>query len=151
MVKKVVPRLRELALAARGGQDAGSRNLGPTFFTVPVELKKIKLIPHSLRFSFGSPISQHMYRVTHLLANLGWVDLDLGCYTLCPTAQPLLPNSHQPKQNRAEGGKAKIKINLTQVRQEMCHPVVYLQKHIDDGIVMCTLFARINSFPGADY
>ena len=41
----------------------------------------------------------------------------------CPAAQPLLPTSHQPKQNQAEGGTAKIKVNPTQVHQEMCHPV----------------------------
>ena len=32
MVKKVGPRLRELALTVSGSQDAGSRNLGPTFY-----------------------------------------------------------------------------------------------------------------------
>ena len=30
------PRLRELAPVARGSPDAGSRNLGPTFFNIPV-------------------------------------------------------------------------------------------------------------------
>ena len=53
---------------------------------------------------------------SHLLANLGWVDFDLGC----STAQPI---SHQPRQNQAEGGTAKIKVNPTKVRQEMGHPV----------------------------
>ena len=41
----------------------------------------------------------------------------------CPAAQPVLPISNQPNQNQAEGGTAKIKVNPTQVRQEMCHPV----------------------------
>ena len=41
----------------------------------------------------------------------------------CPGAQPVLPISHQPRQNQAERGTAKIKVNPTQVRQEMCHPV----------------------------
>ena len=27
---------------------------------------------------------KHYYRVTHLLADLGWVDLDLGCSTILP-------------------------------------------------------------------
>ena len=36
MIKKLDPRLRELAPMARGSQEMGSRNLGPTFFTVPV-------------------------------------------------------------------------------------------------------------------
>ena len=38
MVKKVGPRLRELAPAARGSKDSGSCNLGPTFFTIPVHV-----------------------------------------------------------------------------------------------------------------
>ena len=29
--------------------------------------------------------NQHMYRVTHLLVNLGWVDFDLGCFTILPS------------------------------------------------------------------
>ena len=41
----------------------------------------------------------------------------------CPPAQPVLPISHQPRQNQAEGGTSKIKVNPTQVRQEMGHPV----------------------------
>ena len=41
----------------------------------------------------------------------------------CPPAQPVLPISHQPRQNQAEGGTAKIKVNPTQVRQEMGLPV----------------------------
>ena len=62
--------------------------------------------------------------MTHLLANLGWVDLDLGFSTILPKgAQPVLPISHQPGQNQAEGGTEKIKVNPTEVCQEMCHPV----------------------------
>ena len=44
----------------------------------------------------------------------------------CPGAQPVLPISHQPRQNKAERETAKIKVNPTQVRQEMCHPVEHL-------------------------
>ena len=60
--------------------------------------------------------------MTHLLANLGWVDFDLGNWDFppsCPAAQPLLPNFHQPKQNRADSGTVKLQVNPTQVRQEM--------------------------------
>ena len=32
------------------------------------------------------------YRVTHLLANLGWVDFDLGCSTLCLVLPGLMGN-----------------------------------------------------------
>ena len=59
--------------------------------------------------SFGGKISLnlvhifmtmlHVYRVAYVVANLGSVDLDLGVPPSCPTAQPLLPNSHQPRQN----------------------------------------------------
>ena len=38
MVKKVGPRLRDLAIATRGSQDAVSQNLGPTFWT-PIRVK----------------------------------------------------------------------------------------------------------------
>ena len=34
----------------------------------------------------------HTYRVTHLLANLGWVDLDFGCSTLCLVLPGLMGN-----------------------------------------------------------
>ena len=47
---------------------------------------------------------------------LGSVDLDLGCSTI-------LPSFHQPKQNRADSGLVKIKVNPTQLREEMDLPV----------------------------
>ena len=37
----------------------------------------------------------------------------------CPAAQPVLAILNQPKQNQAEGGTAKIKVNTTEVCQEM--------------------------------
>ena len=55
-----------------------------------------------------------MYRVSHLLMDLGLVDFDLGVPPSCPAAQPLLPNSHQPKQIRADSGTLKILVNPTQ-------------------------------------
>ena len=54
-----------------------------------------------------------MYRVTHLLADLGWVGFDLGSFPgligqLVAAHQPWnIPNQSQPYP----------------VRQEMCHPV----------------------------
>ena len=45
-------------------------------------------------------------QVGHLV---GW----LGGVNCIPLAKPLLPNSHQPKQNQIEGGTAKIKVNPT--------------------------------------
>ena len=49
----------------------------------------------------------------------------------CPAAQPLLLISHKPKQNQAEGGTAKIKINPTQLSEQMDHPVVHIRKFYD--------------------
>ena len=66
-----------------------------------------------------------MYRVIHLLVDLGWVDFDLGVPPYCPAAQLLLPNSHQPKQNWSDGGTTKIKVNPTQVLGQMNHHVAY--------------------------
>ena len=39
MAEKVNTRLREIVLAARGSQDAGSRNLGHAFYTIPLQTK----------------------------------------------------------------------------------------------------------------
>ena len=50
------------------------------------------------------------YRVIHLVNNLGGVDFDLGVPPSCPSAQPLLPNSHQPRQNWADSGTLKIQV-----------------------------------------
>ena len=44
-------------------------------------------------------VSTKVYRVSHLLVALGWVDFDLGVPPSWPAAQLLLPNSNQPKQN----------------------------------------------------
>ena len=52
-----------------------------------------------------------------------WVDFDSGIALSCPVAQPVLPASHQPRQNQADGGTVKIKVNPTEVRQEMGLPV----------------------------
>ena len=38
-----------------------------------------------------------VYRVSHLLVDLGWVDFDLGVPPSCSAAQPLLKNFHQPR------------------------------------------------------
>ena len=46
----------------------------------------------------------------------------------CIAAQPVLPNSHQPMQNRADSGTVQIQVNPIQVRQEMGHPVLINMK-----------------------
>ena len=47
------------------------------------------------------------YRVSHVLVHLGWVDFDSCVPPSCPAAQPLLLNSHQPKQSQADTGTLK--------------------------------------------
>ena len=39
-----------------------------------------------------------------MVMDLGWVDFDLGVPSSCPSAQPLLPNSHQTRQKWAGSG-----------------------------------------------
>ena len=62
---------------------------------------------------------------------VGWFGLTLICYVSpsCPLAQPVLPISHQPKQNQADGGTDQIKINLTQLSDQMDHPVDSLTQY----------------------
>ena len=52
-----------------------------------------------------------LYRASHVLEELGWVDFDFCVPPSCPAAQPLLPNSHQPKQSRADSGTLEIQVN----------------------------------------
>ena len=68
-------------------------------------------------------------RVIHLLRDLGRVEFDSDVPPYCPAAQPLLPNSHQPKQNWADGGTTKIKVNPTQISEQMNHQILAHKKH----------------------
>ena len=52
----------------------------------------------------------------------GLGNFDLGVRPSCTAFHPLLPNSHQPRQNRADSGTTKIKVNPTQVLGQMNHP-----------------------------
>ena len=61
---------------------------------------------------------RYMHRVAHLLVNLGWVDFDLGYSTILPSCSASSANFPSAQ---AEGGTAKIKVNSTQVCQEMGH------------------------------
>ena len=62
----------------------------------------------------ANSLQYYLYRASHVLVDLGWVDLDFCVLPSCPAAQPLLPNSHQPKQSWADGGTLKIQVNKTQ-------------------------------------
>ena len=48
-----------------------------------------------------------------------WVGSDVPLS--CPAAQPVLPNSHHSKQNRAEGGTAIIRVNPIQPDGPPCN------------------------------
>ena len=65
------------------------------------------------RKGFATSIFMNLqvYRVIHLVVDLGLVEFDLGVPPSCPSAQPLLPNSHQPKQNWADSVTLKIQVN----------------------------------------
>ena len=54
-----------------------------------------------------------------------WVGSTLVCifHSSWPPALPILPISHQPKQNQADSGTSHIKFNPTQVRDVIGHPV----------------------------
>ena len=59
----------------------------------------------------------------------GLVDCDLGVLPSCLAAQPLLPTSHQPKQNWADDGTTQFIVNPTQVSEQMNNPVCYVELH----------------------
>ena len=61
------------------------------------------------------------YTVCRVVSYLGWVDFDLDVPPSCPAAQPILPNSHLPKQSLA--GMSKLKVNPTRVTNHHPHPV----------------------------
>ena len=88
--------------------------------TQPYDFQKTVYIYSRIVTLIGVTVSQ--YRVAHLLANLGWVDLDLGSspgwwpLLQLPTAQAgwwNIPNLSQ--------------LNPVPVRQEMGHPVLIMQ------------------------
>ena len=65
-----------------------------------------------------------LYRVSHLLVHLSWVDFDLGVPQSCPLAQPLLQNSHQPRRNLTDSEHPKPESTQPNpVYEKMGHPV----------------------------
>ena len=50
------------------------------------------------------PCATQLYRVGLVVVDLGWVEIDLNVPPCCPAAQPIQPNSHLPKHNRAGSG-----------------------------------------------
>ena len=66
-----------------------------------------------------------------VVSYLGRVNFDLDVPLFCPTDQSILPNFNLPKQNRANSGMSKIKVNPTQDTDHQPHPVYSLTIHID--------------------
>ena len=65
-----------------------------------------------------------MYRVNRQVSVLGWVDFDLDVPLILPSCSAHSAHLYQPKQNRADRGTAKIKVNPTQVQDLLGHPVL---------------------------
>ena len=72
--KNIGPRWREIASLARGSQDARSRNLGPTFFTVPV-------VPHwDFHLSLGW--LSHLNLLTYPSSSWGHTTIMVQCHSM---------------------------------------------------------------------
>ena len=52
--------------------------------------------------------TNQLYRVSHLVIDMGLVDFDLSVPPFCPHAKPLLPNFHQSRQSWADSGTIKL-------------------------------------------
>ena len=63
------------------------------------------------------------YRVIHLLWDLGWVGLEFSCSTVCPVLLGLMGIWQKRISNWARWWNTQIKVNPTQVLEQMNHPV----------------------------
>ena len=84
-----------------------------------------------------------MYRAAHLLADLSWVDLDFECSIICPVLLELLGIWQQRLDKCAIWWNFETKIDPTEVRDQMGHPVlqVYFQR------VQSLHYSRGHRFP----
>ena len=121
---------RKVSVSLPQTSDGGGENIGGCPFAQSAfsACLRQKCIQTEGSVAAATRTHTQRYRETHLLPNIGpmsLVELTLiwDIPPSCPAAQPVLPISHQPRQNQAEGGTAKIKVNPTQVRQEMGLPV----------------------------
>ena len=82
-----------------------------------IEVARADVDGLQINYSTGRPISWQ----TSVGLTLIW-DVPPSC----PAAQSVLPISHQPRQNQAEGGTVKVKVNPTQLSDQMSlHVLVY--------------------------
>ena len=64
-----------------------------------------------------------LYRVAHLVANLGWVDLNFDYSTVCLILPGLMGVWQKRLGSWARWWNSQIQVNQTQVRDQMGHPV----------------------------
>ena len=69
-----------------------------------------------------------MYRVAHLVANLGWVDLNFDFFTLCLILPGLMGIWQKRLGSWARWWNSQIHVNRTQVQDQMDHPVFWPEK-----------------------
>ena len=55
----------------------------------------------------------YLYRVNLVVADLGRVDFNFDVPPSCPAVRPILPNTCVPKQNWADNGTPRIRVNPT--------------------------------------
>ena len=65
------------------------------------------------------------YRVSHLVVHLGWVDLDFECSTVCPFLLGPMRIWQKRLGSWASWWNTQIKVNATQMHDQMRHPVCY--------------------------
>ena len=66
----------------------------------------------------------------------------------CSTALPIQPINHQPKYYWADSGTANIKVNPTQVCQEMGHPVHALEIFNKESMTLSQVQGNHHPSPG---
>ena len=75
-----------------------------------------------------------VYRVIHLLGeDLGWVDFDFSCSTICPILLRLLGIWQNRLGSWARLWNTQIKVNPTKVLGQLNHPVEPSVLHIFDS------------------
>ena len=60
-------------------------------------------------------------------------------FCLIEFMKPLLPISHQPRQNWAKGGTSQIKVNPAQVHEKIGHPVARLLHEFNEAVDLSSL------------
>ena len=91
----------------------------------------------SIGHSSADDNRQSKYRVIRQLWDLGWVDSDFSCSTVCPVQLGLM----WIRQNRlcswVRWWNTDIKVNPTQVSEQMNHPVESLREAEFKGMTYC--------------